>query len=277
MTDGWGRIERPDAEIWFLDTGPADGDQPLVVLLHGLAGYALEWGAVIAGLRDGHRVVAVEQRAHGSSTRRPDDVSRAAYVADVVAVLDDLDAADAAVVGHSLGGHTAMLLAATRPDRVSRLVMVEAGLGGEGTDAAAGLTAWLESWPVPFGDREEFLAWFGGSRAVAEGWADGLEQRREGLRPQWDAATLAAVLAPVAAREHLDEWSAVRAPTLLLRGEHGSVPERQVESMMALRPDTQHVVLAGAGHDVHLEAADALLPVLRRFLAGDGVEDRAVG
>ena len=276
MTDGWGRIERPDAEIWFLDTGPTDGDLPLVVLLHGLAGYALEWGAVVAGLREPCRVVAVEQRGHGSSTRRPDDVSPAAYVADVVAELDDLGAATAAVVGQSLGGHTAMRLAATHPDRVSRLVMVEAGVGGEGPESTAGLTAWLEGWPAPFEDREEFLAWFGGSRAVAEGWADGLEQRADGLWPQWDAATLSAALAPVAAREHLEEWSAVRAPTLLLRGEHGSVAERQVESMCALRPETRLAVIAGAGHDVHLEAPDAVLPVLRRFLA-EGADDPTPG
>lgn len=264
MTDGWGRVERPDAEIWYHDTA---GDLPVVVLLHGLAGYALEWGATIAALRSDHRVISVEQRGHGSSTRRPADVSRTAYVADVVAVLDDLGVAQAPVVGQSMGGHTAMLLAAAHPDRVTRLVMVEAGLGGGDPGDVDGLAAWLRGWPVPFADRDAFLAYFGGSRSVAEGWADGLEQRADGLWPQWDPDTLLRALAPVAEREYLEEWSAVRAPTLLLRGEHGAVPERQVESMCALRPGTELAVVAGAGHDVHLEAADAMLPVLARFLA----------
>ncbi len=58
----------------------------------------------------------------------------------------------------------------------------------------------------------------------------------------------------------------MRAPTLLVRGEHGAVPERQVESMCALRPDTELAVVAGAGHDLHLEVPDALQPVLARFL-----------
>ena len=53
----------------------------------------------------------------------------------------------------------------------------------------------------------------------------------------------------------------------MLRGEHGDIPERQVESMCALRPQTELAVVAGAGHDVHLEAPDAMLPVLARFLA----------
>ena len=72
MTAGWGRVERADAEIWFYDTAE---DKPIVVLLHGLGGYAREWGATIEELRADWCVVAVEQRGHGSSTRRPDDVS----------------------------------------------------------------------------------------------------------------------------------------------------------------------------------------------------------
>ena len=264
MTDGWGRVERPDAEIWYHDTA---SDLPVLVLLHGLAGYALEWGATIAALREDYRVISVEQRGHGSSTRRPDDVSRQAYVADAVAVLDDLGAGAVPVVGQSMGGHTAMLLAAHHPERVSRLVMVEAGLGGGDPADVDGLAAWLRGWPAPFADRDAFLAFFGGSRSVAEGWADGLAERADGLWPQWDAETLARALAAVAEREHLDEWSSVQAPTLLVRGEHGSIPERQVESMCALRPDTELAVVAGAGHDLHLEAPDALRPVLARFLA----------
>lgn len=267
MTDGWGRVERPDAEIWYHDTGD---DLPVLVLLHGLAGYALEWGATIAALSEDWRVVSVEQRGHGSSTRRPGDVSRTAYVADVVAVLDDLCATAVPVVGQSMGGHTAMLLAAHHPERVSRLVLVESGLGGGDSADLEGLAAWLRGWPVPFVDRHDFLTFFGGSRGVAEGWADGLEERSDGWWPQWDADTLVTALAAVSEREHLDEWSAVRAPTLLVRGEHGSIPERQVESMCALRPDTELAVVTGAGHDLHLEVPDALWPVLMRFLARTG-------
>ena len=213
MQDGWGRVERPDAEIWYLDTaGEGDRERPVVLLLHGLAGYALEWGAVIAALRGEHRVIAVEQRGHGSSTRRPEDVSRTAFVQDAVAVLDDLGAASAIVVGQSLGGHTAMLLAARYPQRVDRLVLVESGLGGPTTTELGGIADWLCGWPAPFADRDAFLAFFGGSRSVAEGWADGLEQRADGLWPQWDAETLVRALGFVAEREHLEEWSAVRAP-----------------------------------------------------------------
>ena len=71
MDAGWGRVERPDAEIWWYETA---GDLPVLVLLHGLAGYAREWGATIEALRGEFKVVAIEQRGHGGSTRRPVDV-----------------------------------------------------------------------------------------------------------------------------------------------------------------------------------------------------------
>lgn len=263
MTAGWGRVERPDAEIWYYDTAE---DKPIVVLLHGLAGYAREWGATIEALREEWCVISVEQRGHGSSTRRPDDVSRRAYVDDVLAVLDDLAVDQVPVVGQSMGAHTAMLLAAWAPDRVDRLVMVEGGLGGDSPAMTRTIADWLASWPVPFADREEFLAFFGTSRMVAEAWADGLDERADGLWPQWDAATLARAVGHVHEREFLEEWSRVNAPTLLVRGEHGSVPDRQVESMCALRPDTEVSTIAGTGHDVHLEAPEAWLRLLNRFL-----------
>ncbi|TIC84197.1 alpha/beta hydrolase [Nocardioides sp. GY 10127] len=263
MPDLWGRVERPDAEVWFLDRAE---DAPPVVLLHGLAGYAREWSATMDALSPEWSAVAVEQRGHGSSTRCPTDVSRDAYVDDVLAVLDDLGRDDVALVGQSMGGHTAMLVAARAPERVSSLVLVEAGLGGDDPAATRAIGEWLSSWPVPFADHREFVRFFGGSEHTAAVWAAGLEEREDGLRPTWDAATLTRALAGVHAREHLEEWGEVTAPTLMVLGQHSSVPRRQVESMCALRPDTQVVTVAGAGHDVHLDAPGTWVDLLTHFL-----------
>ncbi|MEV7862946.1 alpha/beta fold hydrolase [Streptomyces hirsutus] len=77
--------------------------QPLV-LLHGLAGHAGEWDVPAGRLSSRYRVVAVDQRGHGASERHPRDVSRAAYVADVIAIVDQLALRRPVLVGQSLGG-----------------------------------------------------------------------------------------------------------------------------------------------------------------------------
>lgn len=260
----WAFVERPDALVWYHDTG---SDLPIALLLHGLAGHALEWTTTIAALQDSFTVIAVEQRGHGSSTRRPEDVSRQAYVDDVVAVLDDLQVDEVLLVGQSMGAHTAMLVAAQHPRLVDRLVMVEGGLGGEGPASVAAVHDWLAGWPAPFADRDAFVQFFGGSPVVARAWADSLDERPDGLWPQWDADVLADALSEVAERPYLEEWAAVTAPTLLVRGEHGMISGDQLDRMLTARPETRLVTVPGAGHDVHLEQTEAWLGALQEFLA----------
>ncbi|WP_424217095.1 alpha/beta fold hydrolase (plasmid) [Streptomyces sp. BI20] len=106
-----------------------------VVLPHELAGHAGEWDLVAERLAARHRVVAVDQRGHGASERRPEDRSRAAYVADVLAVLDSLDLREPVLVGQSMGGNAALSTAAAHPARAHAPVPVEALT--EGTRRAA--------------------------------------------------------------------------------------------------------------------------------------------
>ncbi|MET0492949.1 MAG: alpha/beta fold hydrolase, partial [Actinoplanes sp.] len=114
----------------------AEGSGPVVVLLHGLAGSAQE---MIVSL-PGHRTIAPDQRGHGHSIRRPEDLSREAYVRDVLTVIDALAEGErVALVGQSMGAHTAMLVAAWHPERVSSLIMLEGGVGGSEDDYPARL------------------------------------------------------------------------------------------------------------------------------------------
>ncbi|WP_234321324.1 alpha/beta fold hydrolase [Streptomyces katrae] len=79
-------------------------------------------------LTPGHRVIAVDESGHGAGERQPREVSRAAHVAAVVAVLEQFDRP--VLAGQSLGSHTAMLTAAAHPHPVRALVLAEAGPGG---------------------------------------------------------------------------------------------------------------------------------------------------
>ena len=236
-----------------------------VVLLHGLAGHAGEWDAIARQLSIRHRVVAVDQRGHGASERLPHDLSRAAYVADVVAVLDQLDLRMPVLIGQSLGGHAAMLTTAAHPDLIHALVLVEAGPGGPNPHVQEEIGGWLDSWPNPFPSRQAAVDFLGGG-AVGEGWAAGLEERDGGWWPRFDRDVMVDSLAENARRSFWDEWAKIACPTLVVLGQSGIIPPQEIDDMFRLRPDTTAVSIPGTGHDVHLERTDALQRILQGFL-----------
>ncbi|MFF8293572.1 alpha/beta fold hydrolase [Streptomyces sp. NPDC016309] len=241
------------------------GAGPSVVLLHGLAGHAGEWDAIARHLRTRHRVVAVDQRGHGASERHPHDRSRAAYVADVVAVLEQLGLRQPALIGQSLGGHTAMLAAAAHPDLVCALVLVEAGPGGPSPEVPAEIGRWLDSWPTPFPSRNAAAAFFGGG-PVGEGWAAGLEERDGGWWPRFDRDVMVDSLTENAHRSYWDEWASITCPTLAVLGQSGLIAPAECGRMFQHRPETVAMSVPGTGHDLHLERPDILVEALERFL-----------
>jgi pimeloyl-ACP methyl ester carboxylesterase len=257
-------VHRDGVTLSCLDSGPGGDD--VVVLLHGLAGSAREMLPTATALLPEHRVIAVDQRGHGRSTRRPEDVSRRAYAEDVVAVVHELAGGrPVTLAGQSMGGHTAMLTAAWHPDVVSRLVMLEAGVGGDEGDYPAKLGAFFSSWPVPFPDVGT-AAGFLGPTPIGRAWLDDLEQCADGLRPRFDADVMRAAITGVAALARWDEWQRVKAPTLLVLAERGVIEAPESQRMLRTRPEVTHTVIAGCGHDAHLEQHDAWIRVLRDFL-----------
>jgi pimeloyl-ACP methyl ester carboxylesterase len=237
-----------------------------VLLLHGLAGSAREMAATASALVGEHRVVALDQRGHGHSTRRPPDLSRQAFVDDVIAVIEEVVGGGAVtLVGQSMGAHTAMLVAAARPDLVRGLVMLEGGVGGSDDDYPARLGAWFRSWPVPFADAGAAVDFLGGT-PMAVAWAGDLAVRAGGLWPRFDADVMETAIRGVAAVARWDAWASVGAPTLLVRGDRGSVDARELSRMLAVRPDARQAVIADAGHDAHLDQPAVWQAILRDFV-----------
>ncbi|MCX4982263.1 alpha/beta fold hydrolase [Streptomyces sp. NBC_00572] len=252
------------------------GTGPDVLLLHGLAGHAGEWDDTARLLRDsGHRVVALDQRGHGGSERHPGDVSRAAHVADVVAVIDRLGLERPVLIGQSLGGSTALLTAAAHPGLPRALVLVEAGPGGADPDVQGQIGGWLRAWPVPFPSREAAVAYLGGGTdPVGEGWARGLDERADGLWPRFDPEVMVRSLDDHAIRAFWDEWAAVTCPTLAVlgQGERGGIIDgEEYAEMVRLRPALHGASLPGAGHDVHLERPGTLHRLVVDFLRSDAL------
>jgi pimeloyl-ACP methyl ester carboxylesterase len=260
----WSKKSRSDAEIHYLDSG---GSGRPVLLLHGLAGHAGEWHITMRHLFPRCRTVALDQRGHGPSTRVPDDVTRDAFVDDVAAVIEAAAIEHPVVlIGQSMGAHTAFLTAARYPHLVSHLVMIEGDVGGGDDEQLARLHKALASWPVPFPSYERAMQFFGGDNALGRAWADGFEQRADGLWPRWIIDVMVRTMTPVFEREYWPEWASLPQPTLLVLGETGSIDPGRIDRMQAVRPATRRVMIAGAGHDVHLDQPQAWLHTLDEFL-----------
>ena len=162
-----------DLRMRYLDWG---GDGPPVVALHGLAS-SCHWYDLIAPLLSkGFRIVAPDQRGHGETTQLTSGYDWATLSLDVTGLMDRLGIRQAAVLGHSWGGHVASALAAYQPERVSRLVMIDGGLldsrvSPDGT--WEGFSGRLRPRDVS-GTRKDFLDRL--STQLADCWSDDLER-----------------------------------------------------------------------------------------------------
>ena len=98
--------------------------KPPMLVLHGLLGSARNWQTTGRDLAAHYHVFALDARNHGRSPHTP-DASIELMAGDVTAWMDAHGMARAALVGHSMGGRTAMLLACRQSERVERLVVVD--------------------------------------------------------------------------------------------------------------------------------------------------------
>lgn len=98
---------------------------PPVLAIHGITASHLAWGPVAE--RSPGLVIAPDLRGRGDSAALPGPYGMVAHAEDCVAVLDAMDIVEATVVGHSMGGFVAAVLAHRHPARVGRLVLVDGG------------------------------------------------------------------------------------------------------------------------------------------------------
>lgn len=98
--------------------------KPPMLLLHGMLGSSRNWQTTGRDLAADFHVFALDARNHGKSPHAP-EMTYDVMAGDVIAWMDAHRLAKATIVGHSMGGKTAMLLACRHPERVERLVAVD--------------------------------------------------------------------------------------------------------------------------------------------------------
>lgn len=244
-----------------------EGDGPALVLLHGLATSSELWrlSGHVDALRDAFRVVLVDARGHGLSGR-PTDVAEyaiASHVADVIAVMDDAGVETAVHVGFSMGGETALSLAAVHPRRTTGIITI----GSEPTAAA------FED--VPMHDPAGALAGAERYESTGVSWlADILDSEGRAafaaLVRRADATAMARQLRALAAPSgRRGKLSAVRAPALMIWGEH-----EKPDPLPQMPERAETLIIPGADHAGTLEAVDQVLPAITDFAARFGRQAR---
>lgn len=115
-------------EMFYLDAPGGAGATPMV-LLHGLSANANSFaGVMAAGLAPAFRVIAPDLRGRARSGKPETGYEMADHARDVIALLDALGLERVVLGGHSFGGYLAIYIAAKHPDRVSKLVVIDAAI-----------------------------------------------------------------------------------------------------------------------------------------------------
>lgn len=119
-------IEVQGLQVHLRDEGPRDDPQPLV-LLHGTSASLHTWDGWAAALSSRHRVIRIDLPGFGLTGPFADgDYRMPHYTAFIVALLDNLKVGQVVLAGNSLGGQIAWETALAYPQRVSRLILVDA-------------------------------------------------------------------------------------------------------------------------------------------------------
>ena len=281
ISNCWG-----DGDMAVLDFGD-DARFVDLIFVHANGFNAMTCRSLLAPLSGSMRIWAPDLRGHGRTTLPTRIQGRRSWLDhrdDLIALLDALDGPPVVLAGHSMGGTASILAAAERPDRVSKLVLMDPVIWTRLAVAAFQLPFFDRmSSHIPlvrstlrrrsvFDSREQALTAYAG-RGAFKGWpemvladylADGLVQTDEGFilacDPAWEASNYGA-------QSH-DPWRALRrfgGPVQILKAETGSICH--VPPHPWGLPNVSVEVVEGGGH---------LFPMTKADVARDALLDLAV-
>ncbi|BBG05149.1 pimeloyl-ACP methyl ester carboxylesterase [Pseudonocardia autotrophica] len=227
-----------------------------VVLLHGLMSCAASWEPRAAALARHGRVLAPDARGHGRSGR-PEGADPAAWSPDRLArdVVELLErTGPAALVGHSMGGLSALLAAVRRPDLVTAVAVEDPppDLTGSPPGLLDDMRAWFTAVAGPHPSRAALEAVFGHPRPEVGAHMGHCSVRRDdGWWLACDVGDACAIAEHWLRRGLLDEMSEVRTPLLVVEAGESVAPPGQLALLAARVPGARHLRLPGTGHLVH--------------------------
>jgi len=248
------------SEIYFEATG--EGETALV-FVHGWNGNVRWWDAQRDALASRYRIVALDLAGHGRSAPARMPGSAAAYAADILAVVQAIDAPRIVLVGHSMSGGY-VTAAAPDVERLAALILVDTLKHLDGIPTAEQADAMLARYRADYRDAvTTLLPPFLFAPATPPAVVERLQ--REFLTVTGDVA--AALVEPL---YRMDLRAAARRVTVPVRGIGSDLHPDTAAANRAYFADYTYRALAGCGHYPMLEVPDAFTAALRAELAALG-------
>jgi len=243
-------------------SGVGGNDKPPVVLLHGLMGSGACWTPLARALEANYDVIMPDARGHGGSSAprdgyRYDDLAR-----DVVELTRVLDLARPVLLGHSMGGMTAAVVASRGDARLRGVVLVDPTFLSPERQR--------EVYASDVADQHRRALALSREQLVAQARARHPRRALEIIELQAEARLRTCiavfdVLAPPNP-DYRDLVRAIDVPTLLAIGDDPVVTHEMASELVALNPHVRVAQIANAGHGLPFEQPERLADVVTAFL-----------
>jgi pimeloyl-ACP methyl ester carboxylesterase len=246
------------------------GDGPPVVFFHGA--YGLAWDPFLEGLAKTHTVFAPEHP--GTTPGNPDAIAPIDNLWDLVLyyyeLFDALGLDSPPIIGHSFGGMVAAEVAATNPERVSKLVLIDPiGLWRDDHPVRNWMTTPMSDLPkYLFADQNGPLAQMM-TAATTSAMQNGGEAAIDGMiQMMWSLACTAKFVWPIPDKGLKKRLHRIKAPTLILWGKQdGLNPPVYADEFSQRIKGSRVEMIEGAGHVPHLEQMEQVTDLVEGFLS----------
>jgi pimeloyl-ACP methyl ester carboxylesterase len=254
----------------YIDTGNPTG--PPVVLIHGYTDNARDWVPLLPYLSKRFRLILVDIRGHGKSSKPECCYTRLDFAYDIKLLLDALSIRRADVIGHSLGSIIAQTFAEYWPERTDHLVLVSS-TGGRPPGSTAppqfDFAAEIRKLKDPIDPNSPFMiAWWDSPTPVNPDFIRRQRQDSAAIPLKiWLAVLDQALPGATTYTDLQSTLPRLKAPTLLIWGSKDPLMEEPVrKTLRDALPGAQVKIFEGLGHNPFWEDPAAVARVINAFL-----------